>query len=525
MKNYIKKGVFLSTIAIFFSGIISCEKDFTDIGTSIIKNNIFNTKDIILEIEITNKPITSVRADGLALKGYLGQYLLGVYNNPDYEKIEASIVTQLAIPKADSLKFVKKDYGSNATIKVTIDTAFIKLPYQFTLIKHTSSGPKYSLDSIIGDKTKEFNITIYQSGTYLNILNPTNPAEFNFYNSDKNYDLISPALSDINIPFKPNKNDTVIYVSRKLNNGNFYTKDTIKFTNKKNSKIPIPFASIPLKKDIIKQLFLDKYTSNEFKSQKEFNNYFRGIVIKASGNNGSLISFDLSNSKYSPSIEIFYTSTVIKAGAVIDTVKRHNSFFFSGIKNSIYKMDDKIYPVNNQIKIQGSAGSEAEIKIFGNDNNNNNIPDQIEELRLKNWLINDASLTFYVDKSVAGNDTLTTPYRLFLYKKNGQKLGQIKDVLTEGPISFGGKVQLSNNKPNKYTFKITDYVSDLLNGDSNYSPTLGLRVFNTTDNPTFKTDTIIRPYNWNPKVVTLLNHLPINGTRRAKLKISYTEKK
>jgi len=43
--------------------------------------------------------------------------------------------------------------------------------------------------------------------------------------------------------------------------------------------------------------------------------------------------------------------------------------------------------------------------------------------------------------------------------------------------------------------------------------------------PKVPSDTIVKPYNWNPKAVTLLNHLLSNGDRRAQLKISFSTKK
>ena len=87
-----KKSVYFGVFILFIIGIISCEKDFNDIASNVVKNTKFDTKDTIIEVVITNKAITSVRADGLTIGGTLGQYLLGVYNNSNYEKIEASIV-------------------------------------------------------------------------------------------------------------------------------------------------------------------------------------------------------------------------------------------------------------------------------------------------------------------------------------------------------------------------------------------------------------------------------------------------
>jgi hypothetical protein len=298
-----------------------------------------------------------------------------------------------------------------------------------------------------------------------------------------------------------------------------YKKDTIRLASNN------PFARIPLDEDKIKQLFVDKYETSDFDSQEAFNQYFKGLFIEASGAEGSLISFNINSASVDlrPSIEIHYTKTILKSGTtVIDTLQKTNSFSLSSFSNSIYKMTEKTYPADKNIVLQGTAGSIAEVKILDGDQNNNNIVD-LEELRNKNWLINDASLTFYVNKDIVGYDTISSPYKLFLYK-NGDVNSQIKDLLSEGPASYGGVRELEDKKPNKYNFRITDYISDLLGGASSYNPALGLRVFNSIDLPQNAIDTIIKNYNWNPKTVTLLNHFPANGERRARLKISYTEK-
>ena len=93
MKKIIKKSVSISVFLVVFSGIISCEKDFTDIGTTIITNNVFSTDKILVDIELENKEVDRIRTDNVTLEP--GQYLLGVYNSADYEKLEASILSQV----------------------------------------------------------------------------------------------------------------------------------------------------------------------------------------------------------------------------------------------------------------------------------------------------------------------------------------------------------------------------------------------------------------------------------------------
>lgn len=517
MRRAITFGCFILLVA----GVISCEKDFTDIASSVINNNEFTTKDTVLDVFISEKPVTSVRADGIELGGALGQYLLGVYNNPNYEKIEASIISQLLInPTA---KLVDKEYGADTTVVTMIDTVYLKLPYQATL--KTDGSNEYELDSIIGDVNTPFNLNIYEITKFLNVLDPMNPSQSNSFQSDVDYQpLLSPELNATsNYQFTPKAGDTMIVVNRKLHTGAIYDKDTIKLTNSS------PFARIPLKTDLLRQMLLDKYETADFSSQEAFNDYFRGLLLQASGNAGSLLSlnFNTPTIELNPSIEVHYTNTVLELGVPVDTIKKTDSFRLSGVRNNIYGMNTNNPSPAGSVQIQGTAGTHAEV-TFGADANNNQIADALEGLRTKNWLINDATLTFYVNQDIVGFDTIATPFRLFLYK-DGESLGLrktlIKDVISEGSFVFGGFMDLSDDKkPDKYAFKITDYVSDLLSGATNYLPPLRLKVANPTDYPTLVTDTVVRTYNWNPKAVMILDHSAINGDRRVQLKISYSEK-
>lgn len=523
MRNIFKKGTHAVALILVLTGVVSCEKDFTDIGSSIINNTKFNTKDTILEVLVSNAPIESVRADGLELTGgFQGQYLLGVHINDDYENIEASIVSQIAININSEL--VEYDNPDNLQVITTIDTAFLRLPYQATLISNTDK-PEFQLDSILGDKSLPFTLNVYRTDTYLSSLNPVDPSKNNKFLSNMDYQKTGSELNElVDMDFVPSTKDTLIYIKRRSSNGSLYTTDTIRYTSTSNTALPLPMAIVPLKKSFVKDVFLDNFGGTNFASQDAFNDYFRGIVIEAKekthatgGRGGSLISFNLSNAstQLNPDIQVFYTNTFLKQNSTeIDTViTRSSSFQLLGIVNNKFKMTDRVYPVNNEVKLQGTAGSEVKVEILNGT--------ELADLRAKNWLINDASLTFYVNQSA---DTTFTPNRLHLYKHGSStNLSQIKDKYTESN-SFGGFLELENNKKDNYRFRITDYISDLLNGETTYSPELRLKVYNPTDE--VANDTIFRRYNWSPKAVTILNHdKTLNGSRRAQLKISYSEKK
>lgn len=323
--------------------------------------------------------------------------------------------------------------------------------------------------------------------------------------------------------FLPSKNDTAVFIKRRLSDGNIHRTDTISYVITANTGAPRPTAIIPLDEDKIKQLFLDKIGQPEFASQDAFNDYFRGLILESTGNDGSLVSFNFNSTapNNSPSIEIFFTNTVIAGGStIVDTIPRVYSLPFSGIRANKFLMTDRTYPNNNEIKIQGAAGSEGKITLFS--------PTRLAELRGRDWLVNDAELTLYINQAA---DTTNVPFRLYMYKQDDTpatpKLSQIEDAYTEANLGGirGQLVRDDNGKKEKYVFKITDYVSELLNGNSNFNATLKLKTFNGSDIPFSEFDTIFNNYSWNPKAVTLFNHSPINADKKASLKISYSTKK
>lgn len=398
---------------------------------------------------------------------------------------------------------------------------------QATFIGKEADGkPKFRIDSLIGNPEESFQVKIFQNGTFLNTLNPSDPTMTNIFESNSTYEKVGLEFNtETNFNFDGAEKDTIYYFERHLSDGSSY-EDEI--------KIPIgnltatPFKVIRLDKDRIKAIFMDKYESPEFSSQDAFNDYFRGIIIEALGDSGSMVPLNLTDSDYAPSIDIIYTHSIIKNGEIIDQIEENDSFKLNGVKNSIYKMTAPANSIANSIIIQGTAGTQAEIKLFGEDNNGNDIPDKIEELQQENLLINDASLTFYINQDISMVDTTKVPKKIFLYKTETNDNGviipsHILDIFTETD-TYGGELELnSDGKPDKYTFRITDYISEILKGGIDDSPLI-LKVLNAfTDLPN-PVDIEIETYNWDPRSAPILDHTILNGDRRARLKISYSKK-
>ncbi|TDQ28480.1 DUF4270 family protein [Tenacibaculum caenipelagi] len=512
----IRKIGVLGISLLCFTAIISCEKDFSEVGTNVVNNTKFETGEILLDVEITPINIESVQADNINTT--ISDYWLGVYKNTNAEKIEASIISQIGY-----ISGFKNTAGTDTILN--LDKVILRLPYPATSTGKNSDGiTEYKLDSILGNTSIGTSVTVKQNNTYLNRLNPSDPSKKNTFFSDFDYEEVQVLNEDLNFTFKPNKIDTLFSYERidRFNPSEKYD-EIIKTTKIVSSDtIPVPFLAIPLDVAKMKSLFWDKFEGAEFASKEEFDNYFRGLIIEASGDDGALVPFNLASSP-SPSLDFYYTKSVMEGGSVKDTLNRKYSFPLSGIKNSHYKMTTTTSPAPaNNFVIQGTAGSMAEVKILDDT--------KLLELRSNNWLINDASLTFYINQTISTEANLL-PQQLFLYqnKENDSAPTQLSDAYMES-ATFGGNLALNDNDaPEKYTFRITDYISNLLAGEEDFTADpLILKVHNPTDIPVSNNilTTSVKTYNWNPRAVTLLDgNETVNGTKRAVLKISYSKEK
>ena len=556
----IRKIGILGASLLCLVSLTSCEKDFNDIGTGVIKNTKFNTNEVELELEITPVDIQSVRADNIGTT--ITEYWMGVYKNQNYKTIESSFVSQIGLLnnlKTSDVKPASAD-GEIDSLFV-LDKVILKIPYTATNKGKDSNGkPKFTLDSVLGNPNIATNLKIFKSGTYLNTLDPNNPSQPNSFMSNDTYLEEELLNDDAGFTFKPNAIDTMYTVTRHYSDGRTFESEE-KLSNK------APFLAVPLNTTRMKELFWDKFNGTEFSSAQEFNNYFRGLIVKSEGNDGSMVPIKLTGSSDLPSIDFYYTITRFEKKAdnsnlvYKDTVPTRYSFPLSGVRNSIYKMSPRINPIpSDNFILQGTAGSMAEVKVLGvnltklkqNDPTNsilkyesydNNPKDGYLDLKeLSNvrnvaneeygFLVNDASLSFYINQTANTNKNII-PQRIFLYTGsddgNGNVLPiQITDSYTESG-TFGGNLELVDEKPEKYTLRITDYISNLFDRTStNYSPLL-LKVYNNpTDNPYRNRilETNVLSYNWNPRGVTLLNeNETTNGAKKAVLKLTYSEKR
>ena len=511
----------IALFSLLFMGMLSCETDIENLGTNIVENGIFDTQQYDSDLTAYNQNILKRRANNL------GQYLLGVYKNDDFGQLDASIVTQL-VPSGVI------EFG----LDPAIDTVILSMPYHATDLALANEMPEYELDSIYGNLGGKFNLNVYELTTYLNTLDPLDPSNELVYYTDETYNYNPTALYSSNgiaEMFIPNANDTVLYVKRPEVIIDFNTMlhdvDTIKRIN------AAPSIKLPLNETF----FTDNFLPNEsiVGTTESFVEFFNGLFIEATDESNlpaSIMSLDLSDAN----VTMYYTNTIITDetvnnidlngdGSITSTAnvrtKQSATFAFSGITTNTYIRDyttptNAIDVINNpnvfggdeRLYLQGASGSFALIDLFTSEN--------IENLRNNDWLINEASLTFYVDQN---SDTSIAPEQIFVY--NYEENSQITDMFTEGPTEFGGLLERDDDdNPLKYTINITDYISNILkSNDPIELSQLAVKVHNTSDLPTGLTDVEIKDFSWTPKGIVIHGNQSSDIDKRIKLEITYTE--
>src|SRR5690606_30353173 len=193
---------------------------------------------------------------------------------------------------------------------------------------------------------------------------------------------------------------------------------------------------------------------------------------------------------------------------------------------------------DENLYLRGGDGIISVVELFGKDTDNNGVADELEVLRDKKWLINEANLIFYVNQDLMVGGA-TEPERIIIYDiKNSNVLADYNLDPTNGlePIealsNHYGKLQRGSDGNGKYyKLKITNHISNLINKDSTNVP-LGIVVSqNVLTQTTAKLQNPMEPNIEevptssvvSPEGTILYGNATTNEEKRLKLQIYYTE--
>ena len=528
----------------------SCDKDFNEVGTNIIGDDHYDFDvDSTKTVVAYNPPFGAVQTNNLPTNA------LGYYNHPVFGKTKASFVTQVELIAANP-KFINPG-------AVEIDSVYLYVPYFLNAkktVKNSQTGDStYELDSIYGGNP--IKLEVFESNYYLRDFDASTGLEEvqRYYSNqkqlfDNNYNSVFGRLNDSTaqiqndrFEFKPNE--------IKLQYYNFEKEETVV----KQRLAPGIFVKLS------REFFMQKLVNapaGTLTNNNTFKNYFRGLYFRvnnsdASVEQGSLALLDFKKGKIVMSYHDETTTTnserirreltINLGGNTVNLFETENtassSSYIAALTNNTPDTptgDEKLY-------LRGQNGSMSVIELFGSaDVNGNNIPDELDAIKNNGWLINEASLTFFIERDVMLSSAYE-PLRIYLYDLENNV--PILDYTFDGTennsnpkldkLIHGGIIEREEVEPKKgtqYKIRLTRYLMSLLaDEDASKNVKLGLVVTESiaaitnarlqtpiTDNNDIKFSPLASVMN--PLGTVLYgSSLSVPENKRLKLKIYYTK--
>ena len=188
LNSSILKKFALASLGIFF--LISCDKDFNEIGSDIVGEDHFGfERDSLSTLTAFTKKTGAVETSNLAINP------LGILDNGKFGKTTANFVTQVSLG-------TENPTFTNVTL-ARINSVVLKVPYFSTFKETNSDGANvYELDSIYGNLNQTFKLSVYENGYYLRNFDPNNNFEAQKYYSDQNamFDAVKIGSSSTGTP-------------------------------------------------------------------------------------------------------------------------------------------------------------------------------------------------------------------------------------------------------------------------------------------------------------------------------------
>ena len=492
-KSFLK----ISSLLFLFVLLISCDKDFNSLDSDVIGDDHFDLVYDEASLVAYSKATGVVQTNNLPLNA------LGIYKNDFFGTTKAHFVTQVELGSENP------SFGFNPII----DSVYLYVPYfvDSDVTTETSGERIYNLDSIYGNaEAGKFRLKVLENGYYLRDFDPADNLQTSqkYFNDDKATKIDPFKGSELlnnssniaqNDEFYFSKKELYIY---KTNGAGLYVDSNGAVLSDQNNvtlrvikERKTPGMWLDLKNSFFQQKILDAASTANLFSNNAFKNYFRGLLFEVEEINpdqGALAVLDFSKAE----LKILYKAASeavsvenptptrtrrtfsLKMGYNASTTLRNNSINLLEYNNST-EYDAGLAGSNevlgsDRLYVKGGNGSVAFIDLFA--------PTELETLRnnvaTKNWLVNDARLTFYVDKTAMTNVPKTSePERIYIYDATNNLVlvdytfdSSSSANLKNSKVVFGGMIQRETTGPKKgikYTIRLTEHIKRILKADSN----------------------------------------------------------
>ena len=546
MKKTLKALKFPSVFLLMLSTFIACDKDFSVIESDVlgIDNANFYIDSLVLPINAYNKKLDTVQINNLPSN------LLGVFNDLEFGKTNASIITQIT----------PASYSEDFDINPIIDSVVINMPY-FSTVTGTNAentdAADYKIDSLYGNIDATFKLKIYQNNYYLRDYDPSD-VDFGtqkYYSRTEN-------LADPTHNYTSNGNQEIDFDNHLgellYENDEFkHSAGYIELWNVTETDTTITYNAPALRilfdsnntndADAIafwQQTIVDKHDDAVLSNANNFKNYFRGLYFKteAIGDDGSMALMNLFASD--ANITIYYTKgeetdrtqdeyVLNFSGNVLNTyVNAFNVTLEDGDKDN---GDETLY-------LKGLEGSMAVVDLFPTDEDLQDFKDQFRDSEgNQTKFINEAHLVIYEDETKVINteDAYGDVYhkfdRIYAYdiKNNTTTLDYQIDPFEDNDPIVSKIFSLSQRSTEgKYKIRITEHLNNIIQNDStNYK--LGLVLSNNVNvtatsevlNSTNDVTAIPSMSTITPRGTILHGSNAIDVDKRLELKVFFTASK
>jgi len=536
------KKILLSLLIISTS---SCNKDYYTVGIEIYDNQFEDLKSKSFPVFSYQEYFEKVQTN------LTSNVHLGVYNDDFFGQINSSFISQLDVSSLQSFGSFSQDQeneGSTEDIRVIneeeqVTAVYLDLPFFNNTIDSDNDGvidlydadpndsssdsdndglsdivelqsgtnplsqdtdndgildPQdteitgynlnsqvYEIDSLFGNRNAEFRLKVYELTYYLNSLDPSNNFESikeyfsnddfyeeGFYGREFHNDIIS--LNFDEIPVLYFEDDPLTDDVNELNEVNYFETPRIR---------------VPLEKEFFQREILDKEGTDDLTNQLNFNNYFKGLIIRADSFSDDLyMLLDILNAR----IVIEYSYNYYNGNGtddvlddVIERKKKSTVIPLGGVTINLYSQNGYNQEIVNEINSSAESipskmiylnGTKffSKLKLFSEDNS---ISPDLNTLKSKNILVNEANLMLYIDENIHRSKYEYLPKRLYLYSyDDGEPIEDYQKDFTidynqasvnSNKYYYGGLLQYdSNNKPIGYKFNVTNHVSNIIIHDS-----------------------------------------------------------
>jgi len=536
------KKILLSLLIISTS---SCNKDYYTVGIEIYDNQFEDLKSKSFPVFSYQEYFEKVQTN------LTSNVHLGVYNDDFFGQINSSFISQLDVSSLQSFGSFSQDQeneGSTEDIRVIneeeqVTAVYLDLPFFNNTIDSDNDGvidlydadpndsssdsdndglsdivelqsgtnplsqdtdndgildPQdteitgynlnsqvYEIDSLFGNRNAEFRLKVYELTYYLNSLDPSNNFESikeyfsnddfyeeGFYGREFHNDIIS--LNFDEIPVLYFEDDPLTDDVNELNEVNYFETPRIR---------------VPLEKEFFQREILDKEGTDDLTNQLNFNNYFKGLIIRADSFSDDLyMLLDILNAR----IVIEYSYNYYNGNGtddvlddVIERKKKSTVIPLGGVTINLYNQNGYNQEIINEINSSAESipskmiylnGTKffSKLKLFSEDNS---ISPDLNTLKSKNILVNEANLMLYIDENIHRSKYEYLPKRLYLYSyDDGEPIEDYQKDFTidynqasvnSNKYYYGGLLQYdSNNKPIGYKFNVTNHVSNIIIHDS-----------------------------------------------------------